>query len=71
VYGLPSQGEFDTRTGPVTVALGAEPASKVYRIGVLTETRIEIAQQYWQTALRERGYIEGQNAAFEFRAETA
>jgi putative tryptophan/tyrosine transport system substrate-binding protein len=49
------------------VAVGAEPAAKVYRIGVLTETRIENVQEYWQTALRQRGYIEGQNAAFEFR----
>ncbi|MGQ0578891.1 MAG: ABC transporter substrate-binding protein [Betaproteobacteria bacterium] len=43
----------------------AEP--KVYRIGILTELRVEDRRSYWQDALRERGYIEGRNTIFEIR----
>jgi putative ABC transport system substrate-binding protein len=48
----------------------AQPQSepKVYRIGILTELRVEDQRVRWQDALRERGYIEGRNAIFEVRA---
>ncbi len=61
----------------LAVALAAAPGAtqaqsetKVYRIGILTEVRAEDAQPFLRllrNALRQRGYIEGQNAAFEFR----
>ncbi|HMB87905.1 MAG TPA: ABC transporter substrate-binding protein [Methylomirabilota bacterium] len=56
-------------TGPLTAA--AQPVGKVYRIGHLAasspsaeNTRLLSA---FQTELRERGWIEGQNVAFEYR----
>src|SRR5690242_19318036 len=53
----------------VPSAANAQSEAKVYRIGILAETRLEDApQKYWQEALRERGYVEGKNAIFEVRA---
>jgi putative ABC transport system substrate-binding protein len=52
-------------------AAQAQREAKVYRIGILTELRVEDAQEfqkYWRDALRERGYIEGKNTIFEVRA---
>jgi putative ABC transport system substrate-binding protein len=49
-------------------AAQAQSEAKVYRIGILTELRVEDLQRRWQDALRERGYIEGKNAIFEVRA---
>ena len=61
--------------GLLTAGLAATPGAslaqseaKVYRVGILTETKAENAQRYWQDALRERGYIEGKNTIFEVRA---
>jgi putative ABC transport system substrate-binding protein len=45
----------------------AQSETKLYRIGILTELRVEDHIKYWQDALRERGYIEGKNAIFEAR----
>ena len=49
-------------------AAQAQPEAKVYRIGILTELRVEDLRGYWQQALRERGYIQGKNTIFEVRA---
>jgi putative ABC transport system substrate-binding protein len=56
-------------TGPVVAS--AQPAGKVYRIGHLAasspsaeNTRLLGA---FQAELRERGWVEGQNVAFEYR----
>jgi putative ABC transport system substrate-binding protein len=50
-------------------AVRAQAEAKVYRIGILTEVRVEdLPQRYWQDALRERGYIDRKNAIFEIRA---
>ena len=49
-------------------AARAQSDTKVYRIGILTELRVEDLRGYWQQTLRERGYIEGKNAIFEVRA---
>ena len=49
------------------LAAAAQSPAKVYRIGILSELRVEDTQQSWLNALRQRGYIEGQNSVFEFR----
>jgi putative ABC transport system substrate-binding protein len=50
----------------------AQPAAKVYRIGVLGNTQMrpdaEFRQSPWVLALRDLGWIEGQNVVFERRA---
>lgn len=53
----------------VAASGAAQPQSepKVYRIGILSELRVEDQGRNWQDALRERGYIEGRNAIFEVR----
>jgi putative ABC transport system substrate-binding protein len=49
-------------------AARAQPEARTYRIGILTETRVEdVPQRYWQAAMRKRGYIDGKNATFEVR----
>lgn len=51
-------------------AVGAQqPVRKVYRIGVLSSASpdLEFSQSPWVRALREFGWIEGQNLAFERR----
>lgn len=46
----------------------AQQAGKVYRIGILSElTRSATTENRWRTLFRQRGYVEGQNAVFEFR----
>ena len=52
------------------LAVGAQPAGKVYRVGFLG-TAAPLLMSAWLTAfregLRERGYVEGQNLAIEHR----
>ena len=49
-------------------AVAAQPAGRVYRIGVLTErTRDSVYEERVQAAFQRQGYVEGQNAAFEFQ----
>ena len=57
-------------SGLIASALGWRlvRAAELYRIGILTELRVEDLRGYWQDALRERGYIEGRNTIFEVRA---
>jgi putative ABC transport system substrate-binding protein len=45
----------------------AQDAARVYRIGVLTELSEQRAE-LWRDVLQKRGYLEGQNAIFVFRA---
>jgi putative ABC transport system substrate-binding protein len=45
----------------------AQSQDKVYRIGILTEARVQDTLPYGQDALRGVGYIEGKNAIFEVR----
>ena len=60
--------------GLLTAPVGAEAqqAGKVYRVGVLTNKASDPAEaRLWQalrSGLRERGWIEGRNILFEFRA---
>ena len=59
------------------VTANAQPARKMYRIGVLSELAPTITaaggprplfgEDTWRTAFRHRGYVEGQNTHFEFR----
>src|SRR5215510_3565029 len=60
------------------VTANAQQAKKMYRIGVLSEglaptagattgLRPLFGEDTWRTAFRHRGYVEGQNARFEFR----
>src|SRR5215470_9739397 len=60
------------------VPANAQQANKMYRIGVLSEglaptagatggPRPLFGEDTWRTAFRHRGYVEGQNALFEFR----
>ena len=59
------------------VAAEGQPAGKVYRIGILSELaqtttvtsgpRAVLTEDAWRIPFRQRGYIEGQNAVFEFR----
>ena len=54
------------------LAAEAQPAGKVYRIGILTNKASDPAEarlwQVFRSSLRERGWIEGQNILIEFRA---
>ena len=54
------------------LAVGAQQAGKVYRIGILTNKASDPAEaRLWRafrSGLRERGWIEGQNILIEFRA---
>ena len=54
------------------LAVGAQQARKVYRIGILTNKASDPAEaRLWRafrSGLRERGWIEGQNILIEFRA---
>jgi putative tryptophan/tyrosine transport system substrate-binding protein len=72
---------MDRRTFIVGAAFGlcatppaafAQPAGKVYRIGLLSSAPIrtdaEFRQSAWVLALRDLGWIEGQNIIFERRA---
>ena len=60
------------------ITANAQQANKMYRIGVLSEglaptagatggPRPLFGEETWRTAFRHRGYVEGQNALFEFR----
>src|SRR5215831_1438040 len=60
------------------ITANAQQANKMYRIGVLSEglaptaggtggPRPLFGEDTWRTAFRHRGYVEGQNALFEFR----
>ena len=52
----------------VPLAAGAQPAGKVWRIGILAGApREEPRWAPFHQELRERGYVEGQNIAFEWR----
>jgi ABC-type uncharacterized transport system substrate-binding protein len=55
--------------GAVAVPLAAEaqPAGKIYRIGTIWTTPTPSAEDTLRQALRERGWIEGQNFVFERR----
>ena len=54
------------------LAVEAQQAGKVYRVGILTNKASDPAEaRLWQafrSGLRERGWIEGQNILIEFRA---
>ena len=54
------------------LAARAQPAGKTYRIGILGNTSMrtdaEFRQSAWVLALRDLGWIEGQNVVFERRA---
>src|SRR6266852_9176279 len=53
------------------LAVGAQPAGKVYRIGLLDYAAPDPARQVWWNAFRQQmrdlGYVEGQNVTFEPR----
>ena len=51
------------------LAVQAQPAQKVFRVGLLSTANPRSAPQFVAFAqrLRELGYVEGQNFAFEFR----
>jgi ABC-type uncharacterized transport system substrate-binding protein len=57
------------------VAAGAQsPGSRVYRIGILGATSLRAAEGFlnaFRDGMRERGYVEGQNLAIEYRAPAA
>jgi len=61
-----------TLAGSLLVApldAGAQPARKVYRLGILVNTR-EVLRTSWDEffrELRDRGYVEGQNLSIEWR----
>jgi len=52
-------------------AAHAQPAARVYRVGTLsngkTRTDAEFRQDHWALALRDLGWVEGENVAFERR----
>ena len=56
-------------TGAVAMPLGthAQPAGKIYRIGTMWTTPTPSAEDTLRQALRERGWIEGQNFVFKRR----
>ena len=45
----------------------AQCQTKLYRIGILTEVRVEDHKKLWQEALLNHGYAEGKNVIFEAR----
>jgi putative tryptophan/tyrosine transport system substrate-binding protein len=50
------------------------PGSRVYRIGILGATSLRAAEGFlnaFRDGMRERGYVEGQNLAIEYRAPAA
>jgi putative tryptophan/tyrosine transport system substrate-binding protein len=55
----------------VPLAVGAQPAGKVYRVGILGNKASDPAEahlwQAWRLGLRERGWIEGGNILIEYR----
>src|SRR5437879_10461449 len=52
------------------LAARARSASRLYRIGVLDTSAPQLNTNFkvLQQALRERGYVEGQNLSFEYRS---
>jgi putative tryptophan/tyrosine transport system substrate-binding protein len=67
--------EFITLLGGAAawpLAARAQPApSRIYRIGILGATSLRAAEGFmnaFREGMRERGYVEGQNLAIEFRA---
>jgi putative ABC transport system substrate-binding protein len=71
--------EFITLLGGATAAwpLAARaqsPGGRVYRIGILGATSLRAAEGFlnaFRDGMRERGYVEGQNLAIEYRAPAA
>jgi putative tryptophan/tyrosine transport system substrate-binding protein len=57
------------------LAARAQPSgSRIYRIGILGATSLRAAEGFvnaFREGMRERGYVEGQNLAIEFRAPSA
>jgi putative ABC transport system substrate-binding protein len=55
--------------GLLAVPLAAEgqQAGKVYRVGVLTLVSVPALEEVFRQSLKERGYVEGQNIALEWR----
>ena len=52
----------------MTAATGAQPAGKVYRIGVLASAQPpESMMAAFRLSLREHGYVDGQNLTIEKR----
>src|SRR5215510_2794702 len=50
------------------VVADGQPSGKVHKLGVLSElTSTSAISQRWRSALRRRGYIEGQNIVLELR----
>jgi putative tryptophan/tyrosine transport system substrate-binding protein len=49
------------------LAVGAQQAGRVYRIGYLSPSPPETSGEVFRQALRELGWIEGRNIAFEYR----
>jgi len=45
----------------------AQPSSKVYRLGYLAQHRVPLGIETLQAALRELGYVQGQNLKVEYR----
>jgi putative ABC transport system substrate-binding protein len=55
----------------VPVAAGAQPAGKVYRVGVLSLAPLAARPQQWEAlrqGMRDHGYLLGQNVVLEFRS---
>jgi putative ABC transport system substrate-binding protein len=49
------------------LAAEAQQAGKVYRIGFLSDVAPGPSERFWREALRQVGYVEGQNAVLHFR----
>ena len=50
---------------PVSLGAQAQPARKIYRIGWLATSHVEVLWQAFVDGMRERGWIEGKNVTFE------
>ena len=55
----------------VPVDAGAQPAGKVYRVGVVALAPLAARPQQWEAlrqGMRDHGYVPGQNLVLEFRS---